>query len=117
VLVTIPLGWFILNKYRKAHILLAFLVGYLPLVWVMQGTKVFSLALEGTLIFFVTVMMTEPNTTPSQVKQQWIFGVLIGLLLAATQRWGFLPLPFTMSLLIGNLVYVWMRRRMLFNSV
>jgi glycine betaine catabolism B len=59
--------------------------------------------ISGPLIFFGTVMVTEPSTMPGRRQQQIIFGVLVGLLAVSQLQIAGIFLSAPVALLIGNL--------------
>ena len=59
--------------------------------------------LSGPLMFFGTIMLTEPFTMPPKRREQIIFGFGVGLVFAAHYNYGFLYGTPELALLVGNL--------------
>lgn len=80
-------GIAIVLKIRRTAMVIAGLVASVVMVGV-QSTMLGSLSLEvfvnlfmvSPLIFFMTIMVTEPLTTPAGTRAQVLYGVFIGLL-------------------------------------
>ncbi len=93
---------YVVYKYRKLAIagsaLLAFIISFLLLFQESPGYFV----LEGTLLFFIFVMVCEPKTSPIPKKEQIIYGALIGALVPVGLYFHFLEASL-IALLIGNL--------------
>lgn len=79
---TLPAGLFIIWSYKKLPTLISvvslFSLGY----WWWAGRPPLAILLEGTFAFFLFIMATEPRTTPVIDKQEWVYGSLLGLILA-----------------------------------
>lgn len=60
--------------------------------------------LSGPLIFFGSVMLTEPLTTPTKNKFRIIYGVFVGLLYGLQWKFGIFSSSPEMALLIGNIL-------------
>jgi ferredoxin-NADP reductase/Na+-translocating ferredoxin:NAD+ oxidoreductase RnfD subunit len=55
------------------------------------------------LVFFASVMLTEPTTTPSTRKRQIIYGILTGILFGLPFSFGRLSMSPELALLLGNI--------------
>lgn len=62
-----------------------------------------ALLLAGPLVFFGTIMLTEPLTTPPTHKLQLIYGVLVGLLTSLPLSLGSISVSPEIALVIGNI--------------
>lgn len=81
ILLILPLAGYVAYRYKKLKIILAALVGFIvsSLVFT-QALPLYSL-LEGTLLFFLLVMVVEPKTSPNTPKEQYLYGALVGILI------------------------------------
>lgn len=93
---------YVVYRYRKLSIagsaLLAIGLSYALLF---QENPTYLL-LEGTLLFFVFVMASEPKTSPVVRHEQIIYGLLIGTLFSFGLYFHFIEASF-IALLLGNL--------------
>lgn len=96
------LGLLVVRKIRRFDLFLSFLTASLASIFYFSG--IFAEALVSwPIIFFGTIMLTEPLTTPPQKRLRIIYGVLVGLLFGAQFKIGsFVPTP-EFILLSGNL--------------
>lgn len=111
-------GIFILWSLRRFHITIPFFLSYalfLSLLFLKNGVPVEHILsilrpqiLDGTVIFFSTVMLIEPVTSSfSTQNQRIIYGVLVGFFaVLATYLGGIIQLddPLIYGLLAGNLL-------------
>lgn len=106
---TLILGLLIVRKIRRFSLFFSFLATAIP---VMLAFSVFykfeffdslmQLFLSWPLIFFGTVMLTEPLTTPPTRKLQMIYGALVGALFSyQLPIFSLYPSP-ELALLVGN---------------
>lgn len=58
------------------------------------------------LIFFATIMLTEPLTTPPTKKEQAIYGVIVGVIFGFPLHMGSIYMSPELALIIGN-IYVY----------
>lgn len=102
MLITLPLGLFIVWKYQKVPTLIATVVGLILTSLILGGRIPWQLLAEGTFAFFLFIMATEPKTTPVIDAREWVYGALLGISL---QVWFYfkLPLPYLLNLLILNI--------------
>lgn len=94
------LGFLVVYKLGRLRTSIAFLVVYFALVYL--TTQQVQL-LDLTAIFFATIMLIEPKTSPHTKNGKIVFGVAVAVLAIAIQ---FTPLgkdPFLISLLVMNL--------------
>lgn len=113
-------GLLITRKIRKFSMLGAFLVGAAITTLLLEPSGTTSNMMMQTvmswpLIFFGTVMLTEPFTMPPHRRSQIIFGLMVGLLFSARYHIGPLYSTPELALVIGNLFAyaVGMKRRLM----
>ena len=87
---TSAIGFLIVRKIRRPQLFFAFLisaVASITAVGVLNGEAAQPLLIESItswpIIFFGTIMLTEPLTTPPTKKLQMIYGALVGILFGA----------------------------------
>ena len=104
VLFTLPIGVYIIWKYKKVPTLISTTGVLLAVSYVLSGTVPTQLLLEGTYAFFLLIMATEPKTTPVVDAQEWVYGSVLGGSLAL---WFYFnaPLPYLLNLLILNALF------------
>jgi glycine betaine catabolism B len=104
-------GLLIVRKIRRFHLLLAFLIpaviticlfnlrnGLSPLETIQQVLS------SWPLIFFGTIMLTEPLTTPPRKKRYMLYGGFVGILYGSQFQIGPLSATPEFALLMGNVV-------------
>lgn len=103
-------GLLIVRKIRKFGMFFAFLIGTVISTFVLslidQNSFVEMLSqnlLSWPLIFFGTIMLTEPFTMPPHRRMQIIFGLIVGLLFSSRYNFGFLYSTPELALIIGNI--------------
>lgn len=111
LLVVVIVGLLVVRKIRRFHLFFSFLITSVLMIMYM-GTTIGQSLTESFLqaftswpvIFFGTIMLTEPLTTPPTKEKQIIYGGLVGILFGA--RFAFGPVFSTpqLALLIGNVV-------------
>lgn len=102
-------GILIVRKIRRASMVLTFLATNLLLIALFNcqnGTGVW-LAISSTfvysyLIFFATVMFTEPSTTPPTHRLRILYGVVVGVLASPYMTFGDFYLTPELALVAGN---------------
>lgn len=111
--VTLVVGLMVVRKIRRFSLFTAFIVAAFVSIfyhnWSMIAAGFTSpqelisqVLLSWPLLFFGTIMLTEPYTMPPTRKLQIVFGVLVGLLFGARFEIGpFFATP-ELALLIGN---------------
>lgn len=104
MLITLPVGLYIIKRYQKIPTLVATTASFLLLGYLLQGSFPITTILEGTFAFFLLLMATEPKTTPLIDAQEWVYGVILGGTLAVWSAFK-LPLPYLMNLLILNVLF------------
>jgi ferredoxin-NADP reductase/Na+-translocating ferredoxin:NAD+ oxidoreductase RnfD subunit len=111
---TLILGLSIVRKIRRHYMFIAFL--FTSIITILVFTLINHLSLIDTLsqlfiswpiIFFGTVMLTEPLTTPPTRKLQLLYGSLVGILFGSQFHIGPLYSTPELSLVIGNIFSYW----------
>ncbi|HVF69924.1 MAG TPA: RnfABCDGE type electron transport complex subunit D [Xanthomonadales bacterium] len=107
---TAILGLLIVRKIRKFHLFFSFLITAFLTVLTFRilnnqgGPELIIEAFTSwPLVFFATVMLTEPRTIPSIKKYQMIYGLLTGVLFGAQFRIGPIYASPEFALIIGNI--------------
>ncbi len=107
---TIVLGFLVLRKLKRFSLFFSFIVSVLLTtiaVAMYQGLNLNEVLaftfLSGPIIFFGTIMLTEPMTTPPGRNLQISYGVLAGLLFSAQFEIGILYSTPALALLIVNI--------------
>lgn len=101
---TAPLGLYIVWKYQKLPTLISTVASVIMTSLFFSGVVPYKLLLEGTFAFFLLLMATEPKTTPVIDKQEWFYGLLLGISLVIWFQFK-LPLPYISNLLILNAAF------------
>lgn len=104
------LGLLIVRKIRRFHLFLSFLIASLItiiLFGLKNDTSIAGLLpevlLSWPLVFFATVMLTEPATMPPTHRLQVVYGVIVGVLFGSQFHFGpFFSTP-EFALVVGNL--------------
>lgn len=114
MLITLPLGLWIIYKYKKWPTLIAVPLVFGVSYFLLKGTVPMRILLEGTFAFFLLIMATEPKTTPLIDWQEWVYGGLLGLLLAILFTSGtsnaYLRALLSLNVLFAG--YKWLQLRM-----
>ncbi len=105
MLLTLPLGIYVIARYKKWPTLVSVPMSLLIVYFLQTGRLPLVTILEGTFAFFLLVMATEPRTTPVIDWQEWIFGVLLGVLLAVLFVHRVAGDPYLVALLIVNFFF------------
>jgi ferredoxin-NADP reductase len=107
---TLVCGLLILRKIRRFQLFGCFAIVTLITAIVvglgqheMIGSILHTSLLSSPLIFFGTVMLTEPETLPALAWQQRVFGVIAGLLFSSQLHIGSVSATPELSLIIANL--------------
>lgn len=106
----IIIGLLIVRKIRRFHLFFSFLISSIVSISVFGIMSHISLQtwlldafVSWPLLFFATVMLTEPLTTPPTKKLQMIYGAFVGLLFGAQFQIGPIYSTPELALLIGNI--------------
>lgn len=104
------LGFLLVRKMRRFHLLLSFLVAsILTLILfnlrngVMPFVSMTQIFLSYPLIFLGTVMLTEPMTSPTRKNHSLIYGGIVGVLFGSQFHVGPLFSSPEFSLIVGNI--------------
>jgi len=112
---TLPVGLLLIWMYKKIPTLIGVTVAFAGTYFLLAGRIPMVTIFEGTFAFFLMFMATEPKTTPLVDWQEWIYGLLLGGLLALMfiQKWT--GAPYLVSLLAMNVIfsgYKWVQLRL-----
>lgn len=108
VLLTASVAGYVAYKYKKLTTVFSMLTVFSFVYFLMMQHSPLFLLLEGTLLFFVLVMVIEPKTSPMLRNEQLIFGATVGALIPALLRIGFYE-AYVGALLIANLGWYYKR--------
>jgi ferredoxin-NADP reductase len=107
---TLILGLLVVRKIRRFRLVGAFLIASLTVMVIVGATRhanpVTTLVTAFTswpLVFFGTIMLTEPYTMPPRSRDQLIYGLLTGGLFASQSHIGPIFSTPEVVLLVGNL--------------
>lgn len=108
--VVLLLGFFILRKIRRFSLFFSFLSAAIMAITafgMFQGAQIDTLLLQVFVswptIFFGTVMLTEPLTTPPTHRLRLYYGVVVGIFFGSQFHIGPLYSTPELALIIGNL--------------
>lgn len=93
---------YVVYRYRKTLIIWSGIITFLIVYFVLAGNIALYLLLEGTLLFFFTVMACEPKTSPVLPKEQLVYGVLVGAITGIGLFFHFLEAAL-IALLLANI--------------
>ena len=103
-------GFLIVRKIRRWDMVFAFLAAAFAVTLaftIIQNKDAVlvmkEMVLYSPLVFFSTIMFTEPMTSPPTRGQQVIYGVLVGILFSPFMHFGSLYLTPEEALLLGNI--------------
>lgn len=103
-------GLLIVRKIRRFALFIAFAVTGLIVLVVLAlndglliGEVLKQAFISWPLIFFGTIMLTEPLTSPSTRKLQIIYGIVVGILFSSQFSIGPVAVTPELSLIIGNI--------------
>lgn len=110
LLPVIVLGFLVLRKLQRFQMFLTFAgfamlsISFVALIkgFAVEDALVQAL-LSGPLVFFGTIMFTEPYTTPPKKKFQIMYGVIVGILYGAQFHIGNLYATPELALILGNI--------------
>ncbi|HUQ85523.1 MAG TPA: hypothetical protein VM077_04320 [Candidatus Limnocylindrales bacterium] len=108
--ITAIIGLLVVRKVRKFTLFFSFMITALivsvgsGIINKLGGIELVLLTLTSfPLVFFATIMLTEPRTMPPLRKYQVIFGVLVGVLFGVQFNFGPIYSTPELTLLIGNI--------------
>ncbi|MDR3548678.1 MAG: RnfABCDGE type electron transport complex subunit D [Candidatus Pacebacteria bacterium] len=103
------LGLLIVRKLRRFDLFWSFAIMAALVLMIRSllsgidiGNAASQLFVSGPLIFFGTIMVTEPQTTPPTRANRLVYGGLIGLFFSLVFQYGTLSATPELALLIGN---------------
>lgn len=107
---TLVVGFLIVRKIRRFSLFFAFIVtALLTILFTRVSADIQPLELVGEvlsswpIIFFATVMLTEPQTAPPTRNLQILYGIIVGLIFGSKFSFGpIYPTP-EFALVVGNL--------------
>lgn len=107
---TLIIGLFIVKKIRRFHMFLAFLIpasATMLLFGFIQGFSLLDIFnqsfLSWPIIFFGTIMLTEPLTTPPRKIEQIYYGAFVGFIFGTQYKIGPLYSTPELALVVGNI--------------
>ena len=101
-LFTLLLAGYVAHRYRKLPIAVSALLMFSLSYFLLLEQSPLYIVLEGTLLFFLLVMATEPKTSPIPPREQYLYGALIGLFVSVGIYFHFIE-AYVIALLLGNL--------------
>ena len=101
--VALVFGLLVVHKIRRFNLFLPFL-GAAVVMALVRGIGIVPLFVSWPIVFFGTMMVTEPRTAPLQKREQMLYGGLIGLLFVLPLTFGSFPLTPELSLIFANLL-------------
>lgn len=111
-------GWLIVRKLRRWDVVWSFLVAAAVTITALtffQQAPVLAtwrvILLGAPLIFFATVMLTEPATMPPTRRWRIVYGLFVGILFAPQWHIGSWYSTPELALVVGNLVLYIVTRR------
>lgn len=103
-------GIFIVRKMRDFTAVLTFLLVAISVFVVTRGINIETVELvrqmimSGPIIFFATVMLTEPQTSPTNGKQRLIFAALVGIMFSIPLQIAPIYASPELALVVGNIL-------------
>ncbi len=105
MLLTLPVGLYFVKIYQRLPTLISLPLSYFVVYFLLTGTLPLVTIFEGTFAFFLLVMAIEPKTTPVIDRQEWLYGPLVGISLAALSVFHLIGAPYLVVLLAANLIF------------
>ncbi len=109
IIPVIILGFLVLRKVKRFSLFLSFIfasVISLSIFGILNDLSVYDALsqaiLSGPIIFFGTIMLTEPLTTPPSRKLQIFYGIIVGGLFGSIFSFGPIYSTPALALIIGN---------------
>ncbi len=103
------IGLLVIKKIKRFSLVLSFLSTYFILTFLtslLNGgglTSLQTIIINPQIIFFATIMLVEPLTSPTTRKLQIVFGTLVGLLLSLPLQFGSFYMTPEIALILGNI--------------
>lgn len=86
--VTAMVGFLVVRKLRRFSLFFAFLISAVITAMFLKISP-WEFLLSWPVIFFGTIMLTEPQTTPPSQRLQIVYGILMGVLFSWQFTWAF----------------------------
>lgn len=109
--IVVMVGLLVVRKIRRFQLFFAFIVASILSICVfsfMNGANILEtlilVAASSPLIFFGTIMLTEPFTTPPNKKYRYFYGILVGILFGSQFSFGPLYASPEFALVAGNIL-------------
>ncbi len=103
-------GFLIVRKIRRTDLIWAFILTSLVVILgttMINGGNIFSsfdqVILYTPILFFASVMLTEPLTSPGSLRWQVAFGILVGILFSPAIHIGSIYSTPELALVVGNI--------------
>ncbi len=103
ILPTAILGLLILRKVKRGSLFLSFAIVSGVIIFVTQHISLATILLSYPIIFFGTVMLTEPLTTPPTNRLRIAYGAIVGVLSSITFHFGIIFATPELALILGNI--------------
>ncbi len=107
---TLCLGLLVVRKIRRFYLLFSFFIIAIPVIVILnivQGVSINEAVLliftSWPLLFFGSIMLTEPMTTPPTKKLYMSYGILVGILFSIRFEFGPIYSSPELALVIGNI--------------
>ncbi|HEV7453840.1 MAG TPA: hypothetical protein VGO07_01125 [Candidatus Saccharimonadales bacterium] len=107
---TLLLGLLVTWTVRRSHMLFSFVIAALAVllfIGMRHGQEAHTIIAGAftswPLIFFGTIMLTEPATMPPRRRQRILYGALVGILFASQLHIGIVSATPQAALIIGNI--------------
>ena len=94
-------GLLVIRKTRRFGMVCSFLTSAIVVILLTKSDLQLSL-LYSPLVFFASVMLTEPQTTPPTNNLRLMYGILVGLLFIPRVHWGSVYLTPELALVLSN---------------
>lgn len=98
-------GFLILRKLRWFDLTLSFLGVYVLGLIALFGPRLNYATLLAPLLFFATVMLIEPRSTPAGRRNRIFYGSIIAIVLLLLVNYSNVSYNLELSLLVGNLLF------------
>lgn len=95
-------GFMVVRKIRRFEEVGAFMIIAIAIA-ALRGVPISSLILSWPLVFFGTLMLTEPRTAPAMKREQILYGAGVGALFSAMFSIGPIAITPELALCIGNI--------------
>ncbi len=105
ILLTLPVGLYLIGLYKRVPTLIGVPVVFLVVYYLLTGRWALTTVLEGTFMFFLLIMATEPKTTPLIDVQEVVYALILGSLLAMLFVYRIAGEPYLVALLMVNFLF------------